>query len=185
MKIVYHGSPNPNIEELVAKKSTHQKECIYATDNKVVAMIHMAKVNDLHIRESNVNGVVEIVERRKGVLKSLFDREGYFYELDGKTFNHYDYLWSLEVISFEKTIKPIKKIHYSNILNALFEEEKKGNIIIYRYPNRPKDMPLDNSDLIDKFIKFEKRGLKGAINDLLRVYPEFESEVRMKMKKEE
>ncbi len=172
--VVYHGSPNGDIEVLTAHKSTHQKNCIYATDNKAVALLFMGKgKGDLDTRISNVDGKAELVERRPGVLKSLYSKAGYLYELDGTTFNHYDYLWSLEVISFESEIKPIKKTFYPNILEAIIEEEKKGNITIYRYPDRPLDMPLDNSDLIEKYIGFERQGLKGAVDDLLEVYPEF------------
>lgn len=177
-KVVYHGSPNGSVEVLRSHKSTHQKECIYATDNKVVALLFMAKGNgDLDTRISNVNGQPELVERRSGVLERLYNRDGYLYELDGTTFEHYDYLWSLEVISFEKEIKPLRKIYYPNILDAIMDEEKKKNIIIYRYPDRPLDMPLDNSDLIERYISFEEQGIKGAVADLLRVYPEFLSDV--------
>ena len=176
-KVVYHGSPNGSVEVLRSHKSTHQKECIYATDNKVVALLFMAKGNgDLDTRLSNVNGKPELVERRSGVLERLYNRDGYLYELDGTTFEHYDYLWSLEVISFEKEIKPLRKIYYPNILDVIMDEEKKKNIIIYRYPDRPHDMPLDNSDLIEKYISFEEQGIKGAVADLLRVYPEFLSD---------
>lgn len=38
-------------------------------------------------------------------------------------------------------------------------------------------MPIDNSDLIEKYIKFERQGLKGSIDGLLEVYPEFEESV--------
>lgn len=173
-KHVYHGSPDGNIELLIANKGTHQKKCIYATDNKVVALLFTGKGNgDLDTRISNVNGKVELVERRPGVLNSLYNKEGYLYELDGTTFNHYDYLWSLEVISFENSIKPIRKIYYPNILEEINKEEKNGNIIVYRYPNRPNDMPLDNSDLIEKYIFFENKGLTGSIDMLLSIYPEF------------
>lgn len=174
MKIVYHGSPNGNIELLKAHRSTHQKDCIYATDNKVAALLFMGKGNgDLDTIKSCVNGKLELVERRPGILEKLYNKEGYLYELDGTTFNHYDYLWSLEVISFESKIKPINKIYYPSILNAIIEEEKQGNIIVYRYPNRPKNIPLDNSDLIEKYISFENQGLTGSVSKLLSIYPEF------------
>lgn len=173
-KIVYHGSPNGDIEVLKARKSTHQKNCIYATDNKVVALLFACKGNgDLDTRISNVNGKPELIERRPNVLNTLYNKSGFLYELAGSTFNHYDYLWSLEVISFENEIKPLNKIYYPNILDAIIEEEKKGNLILYRYPNRPLDVPLDNSDLIEKYIKFEEEGLTGAISMLLNIYPEF------------
>lgn len=177
-KIVYHGSPDGTIDLLTAHKSTHQKKCIYATDNKSVAFLFMGKdKGDLDTRISSVNGKLELVERRPGVLEKLYNKEGYLYELDGSTFNHYDYLWSLEVISFESEIKPINKIYYPSILDAIIEEERQGNIIIYRYPNRPKNMPIDNSDLVEKYISFEQQGLTGAVSDLLSVYPEFSSRV--------
>lgn len=181
-KKVYHGSLNGNIEKLVAHRSIHQRKCIYATENKVVAYLHMENGRgDLDTRISDRNGKVELVERREGVLNNLYNKEGYLYELDGTSFHYYDYLWSLEVISFEEEIVPINKIYYPNVLEAINAEEEKGNIIVYRYPNRPKDMPLDNSDLIDEFVELEANGFNGVIDQLLEVYPEFTSIVDKKM----
>ena len=185
-KIVYHGSHNGNIEIIKAHVSTHQKKCIYATDNKVIAMLFMNKgMGDLDTIKSYDNGLPKLVERRQGVLEKLYDTSGYIYELDGSSFKHYDYLWKPEVISFESGIKPIKKTYYDNILKALNEEAENGNIKIYKYPNRPNHIPLDNSDLIDRYINFELNGIKGAINSLLTVYPEFESIVAEKLNKKE
>lgn len=80
-KIVYHGSPDGTIELLTAHRSTNQKKCIYATDNKVVALLFMGKGNgDLDTRLSSVNGKPELVERRPGVLEKLYNKEGYLYE---------------------------------------------------------------------------------------------------------
>ena len=174
---VYHGSPNGNIEVLTAHESTHQKKCIYATDKKVVALAFMGKGNgDLDTRFGVSNGSLELIERREGVLNKLYNKEGYLYELDGETFEHYEDLWSQEVISLEQEIKPLNKTYFPNILNALEEEERKGNITIYRYPSRPNNMPLDNSDLIEKYISFEEKGIKWSISKLLSIYPEFTDE---------
>lgn len=176
--IVYHGSRQSDLEELKAHRSTHQKMCIYATHSKAVALLFIGKGDgDLDTRISSVDGKPELVERRKGVFEKLYNRDGYIYELDATTFEHYDYLWKLEVISFEKTIKPLRKIYVPNVWESIEEQETLGNLTIMKYPNRPEDVPLDNSDLIDKYIMFEKSGLKGAVGDLLRVYPEFAEEV--------
>ncbi|MCI9084101.1 MAG: hypothetical protein HFH46_00605 [Bacilli bacterium] len=181
-QVVYHGSNNGTIEVLKSNKSTHQRKCIYAAESKAVALLFMGKGNgDLDKKISDIDGDLVLVERREGVLNSLYNKPGYLYVLDGGTFSHYDYLWSREVISFEQEIRPIKKIYYENILDALFLEEQKGNLIIYRYPNRPSNMPLDNSDLIDKYINFEKKGLKGSIKYMLSIYPEFTPLVEEKM----
>lgn len=138
MKTVYHGSKNGNIETITAHTSTHQKKCIYASGSKVVAMLFVGKgKGDLDTMIATIDGKLVLVERRPGILNSIYNKDGYIYELDGSTFSHYDYLWSKEVISFEESIKPLSKTYYKNILEGLIEEEKKGNITIYRYPNRP------------------------------------------------
>ena len=185
-KLVYHGSPNGNIEIIKAQLGTHQKKCIYATDNKIIAMLFMNRgMGDLDTIKEYDDGLPILIERRQGVLEKIYNTSGYIYELDGSSFKHYDYLWKPEVISFESGIKPIKKTYYDNILKALNEEAENGNIKIYKYPNRPNHIPLNNSDLIDRYINFELNGIKGAINSLLTVYPEFESIVAEKLNKKE
>lgn len=176
--ILYHGSNNSNLDELKPHRSTHKKECIYATPSKAVALLFIGKGNgDLDTMISSVDGKPQLLERREGIFEELYNRDGYLYEIDASTFEHYDYLWSLEVISFEKAIKPLKKIYIPNVWEAIEEEEKLGNLTIYHYPDRPKSVPSDNSDLIEKYIRFEKSGLVGAVGDLLRIYPEFAEEV--------
>lgn len=181
-KIVYHGSSIGDIKELVANYSTHQKKCIYATDNIGVAMLFTARGNkDLDTVKLYDNEIPIIVERRPGIFNELYNRPGYIYELDGSTFNHHDYLWEPEVISFEESIKPLNVIYYENIMDAMYEEEKNNRMIIYKYPNRPTNIPLDNSDLIDEYISFEKQGIKGAIDKLIEVYPEFTDIVKERL----
>ena len=178
MKIVYHGSDQGNLETINAHTSTHQKECIYATPDQTVAYLFMGKgKGDLDTMIATINGELTLVERRPGILNKFYNKDGYLYELDGSNFAHYDYLWIKEVISFELSIKPLRKIYIPNILEELNKREKEGKIKIYRYPDRPKNVPLDNSDLIEKYIMFEQQGLTGAINDLLEIYPEFKDKV--------
>lgn len=184
--IVYHGSSYGDIEELVAKKSTHQIKCIYATEERAVSLLFMGNgKGDLDHSISSENGQLTFVERREGVIASEFQNVGgYLYELDGTTFNHYDFLWDKEVISYETSIKPLSKTFIPDIYAEILKEEEKGNIKIYRYPNRPERIPLDNSDLVEKYIKHEKDGLTGSIKKLLSVYPEFASLVEEKLNSE-
>ena len=60
--IVYHGSHNGNIEIIKAHVSTHQKKCIYATDNKVIAMLFMNKGM----------GDLDTIKRLFGYMKSKY-----------------------------------------------------------------------------------------------------------------
>lgn len=125
-KIVYHGSPYGNIDKLIAQKSTHQKLCIYATDNRTIALIFIGKgKGDLDTDISSEDGHIVLVERRPGILKELYDKEGFLYELDGSTFDHYDYIWSQEVISFCPSITPLRKTRIRTLLKPFVKKRKK------------------------------------------------------------
>jgi hypothetical protein len=52
-----------------------------------------------------------------------------------------------------------------------------GALKLYRYPDRPEFVPINNSDLIDKYIKFYQMGHLNSIEQLLSLYPDFEDEV--------
>lgn len=184
--IVYHGSPCGDLKELTRKVSTHQKACVYATKNAVIALLFMGKgMGDLDtVISYSSNGEVTLVERRPGVLEKLYLKSGYLYELDGANFEHYDYLWEPEVISFsDEPVLRCTKI--DNILQQLLLMQEQGKLNIFRYPDRPSFIPLDNSDLIEKYVGFSKMGHSNAISDLLRVYPEFQDRVEEILKAEQ
>ncbi len=67
----------------------------------------------------------------------------------------------------------MEEILVPNILSEIELMEKQGKIKLFRYPNRPCFIPADNSDLIDKYICFDKQRITGEIDSLLYVYPEF------------
>ena len=48
-------------------------------------------------------------------------------------------------------------------------------IKLYLYPNRPSNIPLDNSDLIPKVAKWYKNGIN--IDKFYELYPEFEEKM--------
>ena len=180
--VVYHGSSSGNINIIKAHVSTHGKKCIYATGNKTVAMLFMGTGRgDLDTVLAIDDGELILVERRPDVLKNNYNHDGYIYELPGDSFRHYDYLWSAEVISFLDSIEVSNKTYYENILEALENEEELGHLKIYRYPERPENIPLDNSDLIDKYIRFYNNGNIRAIDSLLEFYPEFSEAVNCKI----
>lgn len=178
---VYHGSSKDNLKIIEPSISTHNKNCVYATPYPEFALLFMSDATDLDVRITSIDNKLTIIERKDNVLSTLYNKKGYLYTLDGSSFKHYDYLMSREVISFE-SVKVIKKEIIDNILDRLLEYERLGKLKIYHYPDRPSDMPLDNSDLIDQFINIEKNGRKGAIDFLLSKYPEFEKIIKEKIK---
>ena len=180
-KVVYHGSPIGDLKVIKRHISTHQKNVVYATDNRSVAILFMGRgMGDLDTDLSvNEEGKISLVERRTGVLNHLYNKEGYLYELDGTKFNHYDYLWGPEVVSFEDApVMSCTKIN--NILEEIIKLSGEGEINLYTYPNRPSHIPLDNSDLIEKYTRFEEMGIKGALDRLYEIYPDLKKKPKSK-----
>lgn len=183
---VYHGSSHSGIKKLERRVSTHNKECVYATDNEVIALLFTNHGNgDLdYVIGVDDSGLPYIIERRPGVFEKLYNTCGYIYELDGTNFNHYDYLWRPEMISFEEE-EIISERKIDNILEELQEKAKQGLIRVMRYPERLKDVPLDNSDLIEKYVRYYKNGKTNAINQLLSIYPDFKDRVEALLQEED
>ena len=172
MNFVFHGSSTPNLKVLKPNKSTHMKEWIYATPSKAIATIFLSKMgNDLYYSLSG-NGIeypVELVERGPLMFKKIFDCDGYIYKLDASNFKRGMTTWSAEVVS-DREEKVIDCEYVENVYNELLKLNEDGEIKLYLYPDRPKNIPLDNSDLIPKVIRWHKNGFD--INKFYNLYPE-------------
>ena len=89
MNYVYHGSSIPNLEVIKKHKSTHMKEWVYACHSKVITTIFLSKQgSDLFYSLSGdgKNYPVELVERKPGMFKKIFNCSGYIYKLDASNF---------------------------------------------------------------------------------------------------
>lgn len=179
--LVYHGSPYSGLKELKIKKGSHNLECVYATSNPAVPIIFMGKGRgDLDISISvDEEGQVVLTERREGVFEEIYKgKSGYLYTLSGENFKHYDFLWPPEVISMQNELV-LSEEKIDDIYERLLECVKKGQLQLNFYPNRPKEMPLDNRDLIPKYIRYFKAGKQEALEELLSVYPEFAGDLSL------
>ena len=67
-----------------------------------------------------------------------------------------------------------------NILEEIIKLSGEGEINLYTYPNRPSHIPLDNSDLIEKYTRFEEMGIKGALDRLYEIYPDLKKKPKSK-----
>ena len=179
MEKVYYGSQNGEIEEITSVKNASGKDVIYATDNEIMALIlSNPGKGDLDTVRVVLGGKPILVERRAGVLEGLLNTKGYVYELDGALFNHDSNAREYEVFSEQESIKPTKKVEYENVLEELRKLAGEGKLELYEYPNRPEQIPADNSDLVDKYVFYFNNGVTTALDDLLDVYPEFAEEVK-------
>jgi len=182
---VYHGSSVGGLKTLIPKKSTHLKPYVYATTNRVIALLFMAHSNgDLDTVISGCGTVDKpciLVERWDGAFQKNYNNSGYLYTLNSKNFKKENGLWGPEVVS-ENEECILKEEYISSIYDELIKHSKKGEIILYNYPERPSNIPIDNSDLIDRYSNYEKSGIDGALKGVLNVYPEFEDKVYNSLK---
>lgn len=177
---VYHGSKTHGLKKLEKRKRTHQQEWVYATPSKVVATIFISNGgNDFHYNLSG-RGTEEspiiLVERKARMFDEIFNLSGSLYTLRGDQFKSGKTGWSAEVVSeFEQSI--INEEHIENVLQKITKLAEQGELQLYRFPNRPDFIPLDNSDLIPKVIEWNNNGFTGTLASFLRIYPELEDKL--------
>ena len=172
MKYVYHGSNTPNLKIIKRNRSTHNKDWVYGTYSKAIATIFLSsKGNDLYYSLSgNENDhPIELVERKKDMFKNIFNVFGSIYKLNSKNFKENMTGWTSEVIS-EYDEKVLSEEHINNILVELINLDKKNELKLYLYPDKPNYVPLDNSDLIPKVKNWVKNGFD--VNKFFEIYPE-------------
>ena len=63
----------------------------------------------------------------------------------------------------------------NNLYDELIKVAKRGDVNLYLYPNRPDYIPLDNSDLIPKFARYNKNS--RAVESFLQIYPELKDKL--------
>lgn len=172
MKYVYHGSPIPNLKIIRAKESTHMKKWVYACTSKAISTIFLSQLgNDLYYSLSGdgIDYQVELVERKKGMFKQIFNCSGYIYKLDASNFKKGQTGWSAELVSDKDEIV-LETIYIENVYKELVKLNEAGLIKLYLYPERPNRIPQDNSDLIPKVIRWQKNGFD--VNKFYKLYPE-------------
>lgn len=187
MEYVYHGSKTSGLKVIEPRVSTHLQNYVYASPSKCVATVFLASGgSDLQYLIGGM-GTLEsplyLVERLPGMFEQYFNSSGSLYTLDAKDFSHRGKLWNAEVVA-DNAQEVLAEEEISDVLASLEEYQKQGLVKLYHYPNRPDNVPLDNSDLIDQYINAYQNGHGRAIESLLRVYPEFTEEVNNRLKPE-
>ena len=181
MKYVYHGSSIPNLKIIKTNESTHMKKWVYACVSKAISTIFLSPLgNDLYYSLSGdgINYPVELVERKPGMFKEIFNYSGYIYKLDAFNFKSGQTNWSAELVS-DKDEEVLETIYVENIYEELIKLDKEGLIKLYLYPEKPDRIPHDNSDLIPKVIKWQKNGFD--VNKFYELYPELKDKLLQKL----
>ncbi|MDE5630432.1 MAG: hypothetical protein K2I70_02415 [Bacilli bacterium] len=159
MGIVYHGSKEHNLKKIAPRKSTHGTY-VYATQDKALA-IHFSKRcgDDLTYGIGNFskeNGPWELIEKIPGAFEKMYSNASSLYTLNDATFK--DIKTGFNEVVSETPVDVIDEEYYDNVYEAILNLEREGLIKIYRYPNKPKGVPVDSSDILDKW-RYYKQNL--------------------------
>lgn len=174
---VYHGSHTPKLSVITPHMSTHKNKWVYATPSKAIATIFLSPMHSdyyYYLEGDGLTSDVILVERKPGMFKKIFNFSGYIYKLDAKNFESGKTNWSAEVVS-NKDEKIIESYYIENIYTELLKLNDQKLIKLYIYPNRPSNIPLDNSDLITKVAKWHKNGIN--IDKFYELYPELKEKI--------
>lgn len=185
MGTLYHGSVKHGIKVLEPRLSTHGKY-VYATPYKELAIIFSGCCGDDHtyaLYRNDVNKPYNLVERIPNAFKVMYNNSSSIYTLDKTNFKDIHTGFS-ELVS-EKSVKVIKEEYIKNVFEEIKKLNDEGKINLYLYPNKPKDIPSDNSDLIDKQIKVyqihNKDITKQSFERLLLLHPYLLDKINKKM----
>ena len=179
MKYVYHGTSVKNLK--VIKPIN---KFVYATPVRKIAIIFISPLgSDLYysLFGDGVDYPIELVERKAGMFKKIFNCSGYIYKLNSVNFTSEFTAWTAEVVSMKKE-KVISCEYIDNVYDELIKLNDLNKIKLYLYPNRPSKVPDDNSDLIPKIIKRIKTGFD--VNKFYDLYPELKNEFIKFLKKD-
>ncbi len=149
---VYHGSTIQGLKELIPKPSAIGVPYVYATTDDRIALFFIGRPKiesprSLYIGYNfNEDNVMEIYERVPNVFEEFYNIDASLYYLSSENFSNKTGR-DIEVVS-EFSEKVVREERF-NVLKKLKEYEKLGKIKLYTYPNRPRHIPLDNSDLIN------------------------------------
>ncbi len=182
---LYHGSSEKKMTRLEPHPSTHGNY-VYATPYKELAIIFSGRCGDdctYAIYRNSKDEPWQLVERIPEAFNTMFSNSSSIYTLNDTTFK--DIHTGLgEVVSDvgvniegEEVIENV----YDNIKRLAME----GKIQLYPYPNKPNEIPQDNSDLIDKQIKQDQRDnhpiTKKSFERIILLHPYLIDKVNQKM----
>ena len=77
--------------------------------------------------------------------------------------------------------KLISSEYIDNVYDELIKLDKEELIKLYLYPNRPDYVPIDNSDLIPKVLRWYRNGFN--INNFYNIYPELKDKFLEELEK--
>jgi len=151
--VVYHGSAIRGLTRIDPQLSTHGTGYVYAMRVPGHCIAFLGGLDDLHIAKEIVDGRLAVVERHPEALDRYGGVTGSVYDLPGDTFLAGQTAWEGEVVS-PVPVMVLRERKIEDALQELRSVETSGDLVLYRYPERPAQIPGDDGDLVEKAVIF-------------------------------
>lgn len=154
--MLYHISEQSGLKILKPHTSTHKKPYVYAIENMVTGLLFGVKNDDFDfIISTDENGRPIIYECYPDAFKEKYHGRGCsVYEVSGEGFKRGITSWEPELVN-DSEVRVINEIVVDDLYDKLLEEEKKGNLIVYRYQFCDEYRKKIAAHIVDRIIRFD------------------------------
>lgn len=154
--MLYHVSRNTGLKTLQPKISTHKKPYVYAIENMVTGLLFGVAQDDFDFIISTDENDTPIVYEcyPDAFCKRYQGKSCSVYEVSDEGFMRGMTSWEPELVN-DKEVSVINEIVIADLYDRLLEEEKSGNLKIYRYEYTDEYRKKIASHIVDRIIRFE------------------------------
>lgn len=154
--IVYHVSDTSGIRVLQPRVSTHKRPYVYAIDNLVTGLL-------FGVRHDDFDFIISTDQEDRPVVYECYPdafRQKYegkscsVYELSKEGFVRGATSWTPELVS-EREAPVLREIVVPDLYSRLLEEEKQGNLLLYRYQDMPEYKKRIAVHVVDRLVRFD------------------------------
>lgn len=154
--MLYHVSHKSGLKTLYPRTSTHKKPYVYAIANMVTGLLFGVKMDDFDFMIStDENDKPVVYECYPGAFQKIYQGKGCsVYEVSDEGFMRGMTSWEPELVC-ESEVGVIDEIVVADLYERLLEEEKNGNLKVYRYEFNDEYRKKIASHIVDRIIRFD------------------------------
>lgn len=175
MGVLYHGSKHQGIKRFEPHKSTHGTY-VYATPFKALAIHFSGRCGDdmvYYLGRDDQSKPWQLVEYVPGAFEKMYSNSSSVYTFSDEKFKDI-HTGFAEVVS-EEGVDVLKEEYIPSVYDEMMKLSEQGEIIIYRYPNKPEGFKKDDSELVDKLRYYKeilnKQMSKHDFDRLIYLHP--------------
>lgn len=174
MRKAYHASPQQGLTSIEPHKSTHQRIWVYATRQAATAALFLSSYGGdftCSIGRDPESRTPYVCERVSAALTRRYHgQSGSVYVLDRGPFLEGKTPWDEELVCPTK-VPVLDEIKVRDALAHLQELERRGHLLIVRYPHRIAGIPRDDSDLVSRAISWTREHGEGVLESVEAFHP--------------